>query len=204
MREARLVLGGSLMAMTWFQATAAAFSVCVGFVGCGGSSSSVPGGGDASVDAATDAAQFETGADSGPTSGDDASGDDSPVTVEAGSDGGCGGASASCRTCCRTEHTKGYDTLVVAEYECACKPGICGAVDGGAIDAGSADASTLGTGACANECATKSTPGAACDACLVDSVGTMASPGPCYADVSKACQADTDCTAYVTCLQGCP
>ena len=124
-------------------------------------------------------------------------------TGEAGGDGGCTGTGATCRQCCKTSNATGYQKLVTAELMCACRPSVCGAIDGGAGDAGGADASDLGVGACADTCAQKSLPDTTCDKCLNDATGTMADPGQCYTQVSTVCENDPGCVAYVTCATGC-
>ena len=177
----------------------------LGLLGCGGTSTSGVGAGDGGpADAAMD------GTSTAEAASDAAPGIDAPTfdvvppetgPSEAGDDAGCTGTGTACRTCCRMDHAAGYKTLVTAELMCACKPSVCGPLEAGAGDAG--DASDLGVGACAGTCGGTVLPDATCDKCLTDATGSMADPGECYAPVSTACQADTDCVAYVTCLTGC-
>jgi hypothetical protein len=190
--------------------TVAAGSVVVGVwvVGCGGTSASGVGSADGGSDAATDAtSSMEGGGDDGSTGSDSPTGDVATTgdtgSAETGGDGGCTGTGATCRQCCRTGNAAGYKKLVAAELTCACKPSVCGPVEGGAGDAGGADGSDLGVGACASTCATQTLPDTTCDKCLGDATGTMANPGECYTDVSAACGKDADCVAYVTCVTGC-
>jgi hypothetical protein len=187
----RGVVGGSVWACLWV-------------AGCGGSSSPAVGTG---ADAATDGTSpVEASVEASPGD-DDATADVGPGedtgTVEAGGDGGCTGTGTTCRQCCRTNNAMGYQELVTAELQCACKPSVCGPIDGGAVDAGGGDASVLGTGACASTCGAKALPDATCGTCLDDATGTKAAPGECYTDVSTACQKDADCPGYVACLDGC-
>jgi hypothetical protein len=179
---------------------------CVWLLACGGSTAGVgAGAGDGgSADVATDVTS------SPETGGDGAAGNDGPSSdagtmetgaSEAGDDAGCTGTGTTCRTCCRTDYATGYKQLVVAELACACSPSVCGPLEAGAGDAG--DASDLGVGACAGTCGGTTLPNATCDKCLTDATGSMGDPGECYGPVSTACEGETDCVAYVTCLTGC-
>jgi hypothetical protein len=172
--------------------------------GCGGSNASVSGGDGGAGDAATDGTSpVDTGSPEDDGSTPEAAPGSDTGTPDGGGDAGCTGTGATCRQCCRTNDASGYQKLVTAEAACACKPSICGPIDGGAGDAAVADASDLGVGACADTCTTKAAPDAACDKCLDDATGTMAAPGECYTDVSTVCEKEPDCVAYVTCLTGC-
>ncbi len=188
---------------------AGSFAVGIGLVGCGGTSDAGVGGGDGgTVDGAAmdGTAAPETGSDA--SSGSDTQGGADVAMMEtgipeAGGDAGCTGTGTTCRTCCRMSNAAGYKKLVEAELACACKPSVCGPLDAGAGDAGGSDASDLGVGACADTCGGTALPTMACDKCLTDATGSMGDPGECYTPVSTACESDTDCVAYVTCLTGC-
>jgi len=180
---------------------------CVGLLGCGGTSTSGVGSGDGGSDAASDGtASPDTGGDGAAAGGDGPTGDVATPgetgAPDAGGDAGCTGTGTTCRTCCRMDFATGYKKLVAAELACACKPSVCGPLEAGAGDGGS-DASDLGIGACAGTCGGTALPDATCDKCLTDATGSMADPGECYTPVSTACEMNTDCVAYVTCLTGC-
>jgi hypothetical protein len=182
-------------------------------VHCSGSSTTDVGADAAAgVDGSTDGAatgDSTTGDDSsssdGSTTGDDAqadtaTGDDGP-TPDAAACGATGTTRAACVTCCATAHPQGAESLASDELACACTPDDCGPLDGGTAT----DAGDLGTGACTAECAAPShDPGATCDTCLRRSVGSMTTHGPCYTQVTTACEADTACKAYATCELTCP
>jgi hypothetical protein len=183
---------------------------------CGGSNATNVGGGDdagdASLDgAATGDATASDGAGSdGSTSGDDGSTLADTATGDDGADGdgsACGsngGTRAACVTCCTTAHPQGAESLASDELACACTPEDCGSLEGGPAtpDAGTGG---LGTGACSAECAMPGhNPGATCDVCLRRSVGSMTAHGPCYTQVSAACEADDACKAYAACELTCP
>jgi hypothetical protein len=195
------------MSFPWVRSVGAGSLAGVLLVACGGTSTSGVGAGDGgAADASTDVT-------SAPETGGDSAGNDGPTgdvgtpgetgAPEGGDDAGCTGTGTTCRTCCRMDDAAGYKKLVTAELACACKASVCGPLDGGAGDAGGSDASDLGVGACAGTCGGTTLPDATCDKCLTDATGSMADPGECYTPVSTACQGDTDCVAYVTCLMGC-
>lgn len=202
------MLCSGLMSFQWKRHVGAgSVAVCVCLLGCSGTSASAGGAGDGgSADASTDGSSAETGGDA-LASSDGPSGDvATPVETgagEAGDDAGCTGTGTTCRTCCRTDFATGYKKLVTAELACACSPSVCGPLEAGAGDAGVSDASDLGVGACAGTCGGTTLPATACDKCLTDATGSMADPGECYTPVSTACETDTDCVNYVTCLTGC-
>jgi hypothetical protein len=187
--------------------------------GCGGDDSTglLPGddggsGDDTSVDAT---GMADTANDTAPGSdavADVGTGDDS--ATDSGSDGGdCSSMTprATCVKCCGTEDAAGKKAYDAAILACACASNYCGPLDGGASDSGAdsgiadagSDASVLGTGACGATCTQKTAADATCTACLAEVLGTMKNPGVCYSQVTTACQASSDCLAYVTCTASC-
>jgi hypothetical protein len=182
---------------------------------CGGSSSTNLGSGDdasTSSDASLDGSADGSGGDA--TTGEDGGGDDSSNDSSTESDTATGddaadaatcassATRADCVTCCTTAHPQGAQTLASDELACACTPEDCGPVEGGSS---AGDAGDLGTGACTSECAAPGhAPGATCAMCLRRSVGSAMTHGPCYTQVSAACESDDACKAYATCELTCP
>jgi hypothetical protein len=180
--------------------------------GCGGSSSSLGPGADASVSPTGDGGGQdagvvpESGAGDGGGSSDDASTPEDGGGTDAADAGSCDSLAtrADCVACCDNTYAAGYSAFGVAIEECACEPDVCGPIDGGAPDAGAgADAGEFGEGLCVGTCGTTTPPKGDCEKCMLDSLGTTASPGPCHAAVT-ACESSVSCKRYLACTASCP
>jgi len=95
-------------------------------------------------------------------------------------DQACGQQStqATCQSCCIGDHNEGFQTLNSAAVACACTPSLC-------------------QYSCQSElCAGQPvTPGDACSTCL-----NSALSGSCAAQLQNACNADPDCSSYLSCF----
>ncbi|MGO8992209.1 MAG: hypothetical protein ACLQVI_02695 [Polyangiaceae bacterium] len=175
--------------------------------GCGGSSTGVTSGPDASVSpsdggGSSDGSVSEASPDE--DSGSTTPPDDGGSGADAADAGSCDtlATRAACVDCCDTTFAGGLGVFDVAVEECACAANLCGPTDGGSDDGG--DGGDLGVGACSGTCGTTTTPKATCEKCVLDTLGTAADPGPCRATVTSACASSTPCKRYVACTDGCP
>jgi hypothetical protein len=116
----------------------------------------------------------------GPPDGGDTNEAGPPDVNTTSNDQACGQQStqATCQTCCIGDHNAGFQTLNAAAVSCACTPQLC-------------------QYSCANElCAGQPvTTGDACSTCL-----NSALAGSCAAQLQNACNADPDCTSYLSCF----
>ena len=179
--------------------------------GCGGSSTGITSGPDASLGANDGGGAPDGSLPDGATGEDgEAPSEDGSTPGDAGGGGDAGDAAtcdtqatkAACVACCDTTFAGGLGVFDVAVEECACAADLCGPTDAGSDDAG--DAGDLGVGACASTCGTTTTPKATCEKCILDTLGTTADPGPCRATVTSACASSDPCKRYVACTDGCP
>ena len=104
-------------------------------------------------------------------------GPDVPTT---GDDSACGQQStqASCQTCCIGNHNAGFHTINAAAMSCACTPSLC--------------EYSCQTEFCAGQ---PDTQGDTCATCLGSALS-----GSCAGELQAACNADPDCTAYLSCF----
>jgi len=170
---------------------------------------------DASGGSSSDGASASSDAGSSSSGGGDDGGDDSGSSSSgggssgggtsssgggSGSSGGSGGGTpmsdsdcqammgTMCVGCCQQLHAPGPTTLFNAIQSCVCGDG----------------------GGCASVCATEycqmagkvSSMNDPCETCVNNQLVPDAG-GPCATPVNNACQADSSCTAYLTCAQGC-
>ena len=175
--------------------------------GCGGNSVGV-----SLPDGSTSQSGEEGGTqDSSPTeasTSDD--GGQSPIEGSTSDDGGgadSGDASCSalatrkdCVACCDTTFAGGLSTFDGVVEECACQASLCGPLDAASGD----DAGGFGTGACTASCGTTVAPGATCERCILETLGTVADAGACRAAVVSACASSAPCKRYVACTDSCP
>ena len=115
------------------------------------------------------------------------------VAIDSGTDAGataCADLATPelCASCCVKNDSSGHDVLDKALFACACKTEHC--------------ASACATSICG---ATPSPPDAGdpCTVCIQASMGADAGDAGCGGEVSSACIADVDCTAYEQCVMGC-
>jgi hypothetical protein len=91
---------------------------------------------------------------------------------------------SACIGCCQGNHKTGFNTIHTAANQCLCvSPGAC--------------KTECATEFCANKAESKGDP---CDTCIGNAIQQSAA---CYQPINSACQADPDCTAYLTCAQPC-
>lgn len=96
----------------------------------------------------------------------------------------------TCGDCCATNHTKGADTFDQGYGDCFCAQTRC--------------ATACAQSACStDQNAPPPQQGDACDTCL-QKYSNQQGTGECDTAAETACKADTDCTAFVSCLDTCP
>ncbi len=77
--------------------------------------------------------------------------------------------------------------------------------DAGAADAGGGDGSIFGQAPCsAATCAYTAAPSAACNTCILDTLGAVSNFGPCGGTVVSQCLGNSDCISYFSCVEKCP
>jgi hypothetical protein len=152
--------------------------------GCSSSTTTSPstlgGGNDSGGDGATGSASDDGGTSATSTTTGGGTADQMCAMSSSG---------MACVMCCQSGHPMGIKNLVMYVQGCVCgNNGVC------AMD-------------CANEYCMNGSgmPGDACDTCIQSSVATAdGGMGACYNAVSGGCMGDTECTAYVGCIGGCP
>jgi hypothetical protein len=188
--------------------------------GCGTSSTAVPVDSGAAAD----------GAGGGTTDG--SAGLDSGASQDAGpSCHPVGVTQADCRSCCQNAYPTGSNSFDTYLLQCACQGNYCGPLEGGAPEAGSddagdagasdaaasdaatadsgpspsgPDAGPYGNAVCTATCNGQALPDTVCNDCILQTLGSVNSAGPCQSHVLGLCLSDTTCNEYLGCVETCP
>ena len=186
--------------------------------GCGSSTTAAPLDAGIGVDGSTGG-----GSDGGSTV-------DSAVGEDAAPDAGpnchpVGVTQSVCRTCCANAFPAGSTVFDKYTLTCACGASYCGPPDGGAAEAGgddagdagvtdggddgatdaaAADGGLFGNGVCAATCNQVAPPDPTCNTCILATLGSVSSLGPCGSVVLGQCLSDTTCNQYFGCIENCP
>jgi hypothetical protein len=152
-----------------------------------GSSSGGSGSGSGNSSGGSGSGSGSSSGGSGSGSGSSSGGSGSSSgSSSGGADQTCAAEGTSCLSCCQTTFATGFQDIVADVQACICGTGPC--------------ATSCATEYCANGSFTSTTD--ACATCFDDALAVDG--GTCLAGVDSACGGNADCTAYITCTDGCP